>query len=434
MKLAVVGTGYVGLVAGTCLAESGNDVICVDIDAKKIDMLKGGKVPIYEPGLEEMVRRNAEDQRLSFTTDLPSAVQKSDVIFIAVGTPQGPTGHANLEFVKATAKGIAKALDSFKIIVTKSTVPVGTADQIKQWIGEETTQPFAVASNPEFMKEGAAVEDFMKPDRVVLGGDHAQALATLRELYEPFVRTGNPILIMDSRSAEMSKYAANAMLATKISFINEVARLCEAMNADIGEVRRAISLDRRIGPHFIFPGAGYGGSCFPKDTRAMIGMGGERQEMVLLKAVEQVNERQKQLLFDKVRRHFGDKLAGLTFAVWGLAFKPRTDDMRDAPAINLIEALLGAGARVQAFDPEAMEEARKIFGDRIQYTHRNYDALHGAAALLIVTEWNEFRRPDFTRVKNLLTHPVIFVGRNVYDPADLRKVGFTYYSIGRHDG
>ena len=318
--------------------------------------------------------------------------------------------------------------------MTKSTVPVGTADRIKKWIAEETAQPFAVASNPEFMKEGAAVEDFMKPDRVVLGGDDPEALARLRELYDPFVRTGNPILIMDSRSAEMSKYAANAMLATKISFINEVARLCEEMNADIGEVRRAISLDRRIGPHFIFPGVGYGGSCFPKDTRAMISMGGDHQEMVLLKAVEQVNERQKQLLFDKVRRHFNDKLSGLTFAVWGLAFKPRTDDMRDAPAITIIESLLAAGARVQAFDPEAMEEARKIFGDRIQYTHRNYDALHGAAALLIVTEWNEFRRPDFLRVKNLLIKPVIFDGRNIYDPADLRKLGFTYYSIGRNNG
>ena len=434
MKLAVVGTGYVGLVAGTCLAESGNDVICVDIDAKKIDLLNTGKVPIYEPGLEEMVRRNAEDQRLSFTTDLDQAVKSSEVVFVAVGTPQGPTGQANLEYVKATVKGIAKALNGHKIIVTKSTVPVGTADRIKQWIAEETTQPFAVASNPEFMKEGAAVEDFMKPDRVVLGGEDAQALAKLRELYEPFVRTGNPILIMDSRSAEMSKYAANAMLATKISFINEVARLCEQVGADVGEVRRAISLDRRIGPHFIFPGVGYGGSCFPKDTRAMIDMGGAGQEMVLLKAVEQVNERQKQWLFDKVQRHFGDSIAGLTFAVWGLAFKPRTDDMRDAPAITIIESLLGAGARVQAFDPEAMEEARKMFGDRIQYTHRNYDALHGAAALLIVTEWNEFRRPDFARVKNLLAEPVIFDGRNIYDPADLRKLGFTYYSIGRNDG
>jgi UDPglucose 6-dehydrogenase len=325
-------------------------------------------------------------------------------------------------------------MNSYKIIVTKSTVPVGTADRIKQWIAEETQQPFAVASNPEFMKEGAAVEDFMKPDRVVLGGDNAEALETLKELYDPFVRTGNPILVMDSRSAEMSKYAANAMLATKISFINEVARLCEEMKADIGEVRRAISLDRRIGPHFIFPGVGYGGSCFPKDVRAMISMGGDAPEMLMLKAVERVNELQKQLLFEKVQRHFGANLSGQTFAIWGLAFKPRTDDMRDAPAITVIEALLTAGARVQAFDPEAMEEARKIFGDRIQYTHRNYDALHGASALLILTEWNEFRRPDFERIKKLLKSPVIFDGRNIFDPADLRKLGFQYYSIGRNNG
>jgi UDPglucose 6-dehydrogenase len=434
MNLAVVGTGYVGLVAGTCFAESGNDVICVDIDENKIEMLNAGKVPIYEPGLEEMVRRNAEDQRLSFTTDLASSVKNSQIIFIAVGTPQGPTGDANLEYVKATAKGIARAMDSFKIIVTKSTVPVGTADRIKEWISEETEQPFAVASNPEFMKEGAAVEDFMKPDRVVLGGDNGEALETLKELYDPFLRTGNPILVMDSRSAEMSKYAANAMLATKISFINEVARLCEAMKADVSEVRRAISLDRRIGPHFIFPGVGFGGSCFPKDIRAMISMGGDKPAMALLRAVEQVNESQKVLLFDKVKRHFGEPLSGLTFAIWGLAFKPRTDDMRDAPSITVIESLLAGGARVQAFDPEAMEEARKIFGDRIQYTHRNYDALHGAAALLILTEWNEFRRPDFARIKGLLKQPVIFDGRNIYDPGDVRKLGFTYYSIGRNDG
>ncbi|HYT55146.1 MAG TPA: UDP-glucose/GDP-mannose dehydrogenase family protein [Verrucomicrobiae bacterium] len=434
MNLAVVGTGYVGLVAGTCFAESGNDVICVDIDENKIEMLNAGKVPIYEPGLEEMVRRNAQDQRLSFTTDLASSVKNSQIIFIAVGTPQGPTGDANLEYVKATAKGIARAMDSFKIIVTKSTVPVGTADRIKQWISEETEQPFAVASNPEFMKEGAAVEDFMKPDRVVLGGDNAEALETLKELYDPFLRTGNPILVMDSRSAEMSKYAANAMLATKISFINEVARLCEAMKADVSEVRRAISLDRRIGPHFIFPGVGFGGSCFPKDIRAMISMGGDKPEMALLRAVEQVNQSQKVLLFDKVKKHFGEPLSGLTFAIWGLAFKPRTDDMRDAPSITVIESLLAAGARVQAFDPEAMEEARKIFGDGIQYTHRNYDALHGAVALLILTEWNEFRRPDFARIKGLLKQPVIFDGRNIYDPGDVRKLGFTYYSIGRNDG
>lgn len=434
MNLTVIGTGYVGLVAGTCFAETGNDVVCVDIDEEKIAMLKSGKVPIYEPGLEEIVRRNAEDQRLSFTNELGSAVKKSEIIFIAVGTPQSATGHANLSYVEATARSIGKAMNGFKIIVTKSTVPVGTADLIKGWLGEETRQPFAVASNPEFMKEGAAVEDFMKPDRVVLGGDNPEALETLKELYEPFLRTGNPILVMDSRSAEMSKYAANAMLATKISFINEIACLCEALRADVSEVRRAISLDRRIGPHFIFPGVGYGGSCFPKDIRAMISMAGDNRAMPLLTAVEQVNERQKGRLFDKVKNHFGDDLSRLTFAIWGLAFKPRTDDMRDAPSIVVIKALLDAGSRVQAFDPEAMEEARKIFGDRIQYTHRNYDALHGAAALLILTEWNEFRRPDFARIKSLLKQPVIFDGRNIFDPADLRKLGFTYYSIGRNDG
>lgn len=434
MNLAVIGTGYVGLVAGACFAETGNDVICVDIDKKKIALLKEGKVPIYEPGLEEMVRRNAEEQRLSFTLDLPTAVKKSAIIFIAVGTPQGPTGHANTEHVRAAAKGIAEAMDSFKIIVTKSTVPVGTADEIKKWVAEETSQPFAVVTNPEFLKEGAAVEDFMKPDRVVLGGDNADAIEAVKELYEPFVRTGNPILVMDSRSAEMSKYAANAMLATKISFINEVARLCEKMGADVNEIRRAIGLDRRIGPHFIFPGVGYGGSCFPKDIRAMINMGGENPEMFLLKAVEQVNERQKELLVQKVKRHFGQNLSRLTFAVWGLAFKPRTDDMRDAPSIAIIEALLKARAQIQAFDPEAMDEAKKVFGDRIRYANRNYDALNGAAALLVITEWNEFRRPDFQRIKALLKNPVIFDGRNIYDPEDLRKLGFHYYSVGRNDG
>ncbi|MGE5215959.1 MAG: UDP-glucose dehydrogenase family protein [Chloroflexota bacterium] len=434
MNLAVVGTGYVGLVAGTCFAESGNEVVCVDIDADKIAALNAGQVPIYEPGLEEMVRRNVDEQRLFFTTDLGAAVKKSPIIFIAVGTPQGANGHANLDYVKATVKGIARAMDGFRIIVTKSTVPVGTADRVREWIAEESAYSFAVVSNPEFLKEGAAVDDFMKPDRVVLGGDNVEALETVKELYEPFVRTGNPILIMDSRSAEMSKYASNAMLATKISFINEVSRLCEHMNADIGEVRRAISLDRRIGPHFIFPGAGYGGSCFPKDIRAMIGMGGADPEMLLLKAVEEVNERQKGLLVEKVKRRFGANLSGLTFAVWGLAFKPRTDDMRDAPAITVIEALLAAGARVQAFDPEATAEAKKIFGSRIGYAKRNYDALEGAEALLILTEWNEFRRPDFERIKSSLRQPVVFDGRNIYDPKDLEKLGFQYYSIGRNNG
>jgi UDPglucose 6-dehydrogenase len=361
-------------------------------------------------------------------------VKNLSIVFIAVGTPQGPDGDANLDHVRATAKSIAKAMDGFRIIVTKSTVPVGTADQITRWVTEETAHPFAVVSNPEFLKEGAAVEDFMKPDRVVLGGDNAEALEAVKELYEPFVRTGNSILVMDSRSAEMSKYAANAMLATKISFINEISRLCETKGADVGEVRRAIALDRRIGPHFIFPGVGYGGSCFPKDIRAMISMGRDEPEMVLLKAVEQVNERQKRILIEKVHRHFGADLAGLTFAIWGLAFKPRTDDMRDAPSITVIESLLNGGAKVQAFDPEATDEATKIFGDRIHYTSRNYEALAGAAALLVLTEWNEFRRPDFLRIKQLLKNPVIFDGRNLYDPGDIRKLGFHYYSIGRSDG
>jgi len=381
-----------------------------------------------------MVRRNAAEGRLAFTTDLTSAVRQSAIIFVAVGTPQGPRGLANLEHVRATVRGIAKAMDGPKIIVAKSTVPVGTADQIKRWMSKETSHPFAVVSNPEFLKEGAAVEDFMKPDRVVLGGSDREALEAVKELYEPFLRTGNPILVMDSRSAEMSKYAANAMLATRISFINEVARLCERMGADVSNVRRAIGLDRRIGPHFIFPGVGYGGSCFPKDIRALIGMGGKNPEMQLLKAVERVNERQKALLVEKVKRHFGGKLKGLKFAVWGLAFKPRTDDMRDAPSITVIKALLRAGARIQAFDPEAVGEAKKIFGARIHYAERSYDALRGASALLVLTEWNEFRRPDFQRIKGLLKSPVIFDGRNIYDPADLREAGFHYYSIGRNHG
>ena len=434
MNIAVIGTGYVGLVAGTCFAENGNDVVCVDIDEKKIATLNQGKVPIYEPGLEEIIRRNVADRRLSFTTEITPAVRKSEIIFIAVGTPQGRNGRANLEYLRATAKSIAKAMNGRKVIVTKSTVPVGTADEIRGLIKAGTKHPFAVLSNPEFMKEGAAVDDFMKPDRVVLGGDDFKAIEKLKELYEPFVRTGNPIMVMDARSAEMCKYAANAMLATKISFINEVARLCEKMGADVGEVRRAISMDRRIGPYFIFPGTGYGGSCFPKDVRAMIGMGEREVEMSLLRAVEKVNERQKLILVEKVKRFFGAKLAGKTFAVWGLAFKPRTDDMRDAPAISVINALLKAGAKVQAFDPEATQEARKFFGARIHYAQHSYDALYGATALLILTEWNEFRRPDFARVKQLLKNPVIFDGRNIYDPRDLRKLGFKYFPIGRKHG
>jgi UDPglucose 6-dehydrogenase len=434
VNLAVIGTGYVGLVAGTCFAESGNDVVCVDIDEAKIAALRSGKVPIYEPGLEELVRRNLKEQRLSFTMDLGAAVRHASIIFIAVGTPQRQDGGANTEQVLATAKAIALAMDGPKIIVTKSTVPVGTADEIRRLMAETTRHSFSVISNPEFMKEGAAVEDFMKPDRVVLGSEDPKAIDLLRELYEPFVRTGNPILVMDARSAEMSKYAANAILATKISFINEVANLCEKAGADINEVRRAMGLDRRIGPHFIFPGVGYGGSCFPKDVRAMIAMGEPGLDMELLRAVERVNERQKTLLADKVKRHFGSDLSGRTLAVWGLAFKPRTDDMRDAPSITVVESLLQAGARIQAYDPEALAEAKKIFGSRIRYERRNYDALKGADGLLVTTEWNEFRRPNFAHMKELMKSPVIFDGRNIYEPGELRKLGFTYYSIGRKDG
>ena len=434
MNLGVIGTGYVGLVAGTCFAESGNDVTCVDIDEKKISALKMGRVSFYEPGLEELVRRNLEEQRLSFTTDLKAMVRQASVIFIAVGTPQGSDGAADIEQVLATAKAIGQAMDGYKVIVNKSTVPAGTADRIRALLAAATSHPFAVVANPEFLKEGAAVEDFMKPDRVVLGGDDSQAIERVKELYEPFVRTGNQILIMDARSAEMSKYAANGMLAAKISFINEVANLCEKVGADVDEVRRAIGLDRRIGPHFIFPGIGYGGSCFPKDIRALIGMGGPVLEMPLLRAVDRVNERQKGVLVEKVKRHFGADLTGLTFAVWGLSFKPRTDDMRDAPSIVVIEALLKAGGRVEAYDPEAMEEARKIFADRVRYHRRNYDALKGADALLVVTEWNEFRRPNFQTIKELLKSPVIFDGRNVYDAQELKRLGFTYYSIGRQNG
>ncbi len=434
MNLAVIGTGYVGLVAGTCFAESGNDVICVDIDETKITTLKAGRIPFYEPGLEELVRRNVEEQRLSFATGLEAAVKQSEVIFIAVGTPQGPDGKANVDQVLQTASAIARAMNGHKIIVTKSTVPVGTADQIRVVIKEFTNYPFTVVSNPEFLKEGAAVEDFMKPDRVVLGSDDPGAIEVLKELYEPFVRTGNPILVMDQRSAEMSKYAANAMLAVKISFINEVANLCEQAGADVGEVRRAIGLDRRIGPHFIFPGVGYGGSCFPKDIRAMIAMGEPNLDLPLLRAVERVNERQKAVLVEKVKRHFGSNLSGRSFAIWGLSFKPRTDDMRDAPSITVIESLLKAGACIHAYDPEAEAEARKIFSDRIFYHDRNYDALKGADGLLIVTEWNEFRRPNFHLIKQMLKSAVIFDGRNIYDAPELRRLGFTYYSIGRRDG
>src|SRR4030095_3102277 len=417
MKLCVVGTGYVGLVSGTCFAEGGNDVACVDIDERKIADLRDGKIPIYEPGLEELIRRNVADRRLRFTTDLATAVKDSLVCFIAVGTPQDEDGSADLSMVLKATADIAKLMPGYRIVVLKSTVPVGTADKVREAMASHTTHPFDVVSNPEFLKEGAAVEDFMKPDRVVLGSNSERALSLMKELYSPFVRTENPILVMDNRSAEMTKYAANAFLATRISFINQVANLCEKVGADVSEVRRGIGFDRRIGHYFLFPGVGYGGSCFPKDVRAVIRTAEEYDmDFSLLKEVEVINEKQKELLVNKVFARFGKDLRGRKFAIWGLAFKPRTDDMREGPSIVIIAALFTAGAEIAAHDPEALARAREIFGDRVSYHRGNYDMLPGADALLIVTEWNEFRRPDFARMKQLLQRPVIIDGRHLYEP------------------
>jgi UDPglucose 6-dehydrogenase len=431
MRLAVVGTGYVGLVAGVCFAESGNDVICVDKDAAKVEALRAGHMPIYEPGLEELLRRNTAEERLTFTTDLDAAVKASTVVFIAVGTPEGEDGSADLQYVLGVARQIGRALNGYKVIVDKSTVPVGTAQRVKAAVAQETAHPFSVVSNPEFLKQGAAVDDFMKPDRVVIGADDPEAVSVMQELYAPFTRTDAPIMVMDTASAELAKYAANAMLAVRISFMNEVANVCEAVGADVDHVRRAVGSDRRIGPSFLFPGVGFGGSCFPKDVKAMGRFAAhEGYEFKLLKAVDDVNALQKTRLAAKMRDHFGD-LRGKAIALWGLAFKPKTDDMREAPAIPLIESLLAAGATVRAYDPEAMGVAKRLFGDRITFAANNYDALRGADALAIVTEWNEFRRPDLARVKSLLNNPVIFDGRNLFQPERMRAEGFTYYSIGR---
>lgn len=431
MKIAVVGTGYVGLVAGACFAESGNDVICVDNNDAKIRMLRRGKVPIYEPGLEELVHRNTHEGRLTFTTGLPRAVRESTIVFIAVGTPEGEDGSADLKHVLGVARDVAKAMNGYKVIVDKSTVPVGTSEKVREVVRRETTHPFSVVSNPEFLKQGAAIDDFMKPDRVVIGAEDPRATELMLELYAPFTRTGAPIMVMDCASAELAKYAANAMLATRISFMNEVANVCERVGADVDHVRKAIGSDRRIGTSFLFPGVGYGGSCFPKDVKAMIRFARDKDyEFKILHAVEEVNARQKTQLFGKMKAHFG-QLKGKTLAVWGLAFKPRTDDMREAPSIPLIEALLAAGAKVQSYDPEAMTVARGIFGGRIAYAANNYDALKGADALAIVTEWNEFRRPDFTRMRTLMRSPVVFDGRNLFTPDQMKQSGFTYYSIGR---
>lgn len=431
MKIAVVGSGYVGLVAGACFAENGNDVVCIDKEPTKVKKLQRGQIPIYEPGLEEMVRRNRNEKRLTFTTNLARGVRASEIIFIAVGTPTGEDGSADLKHVLDVARESARAMNGYRVIVNKSTVPVGTAAKVREIIRRETTHPFSVVSNPEFLKQGAAIDDFMKPDRVVIGAEDPRAADLMKELYAPFTRTGAPIMLMDCASAELCKYAANAMLATRISFMNEVSNVCEAVGADVDEVRRAVAADRRIGPSFLFPGVGYGGSCFPKDVKAMLRFAhGAKYDFQILKAVEAVNERQKLRLLEKLRAHFGS-LKGKRIGVWGLAFKPRTDDMREAPSVPLITGLLAEGAQVQAYDPEAIPVAKGIFGSKITYAENSYAALTGADALALVTEWNEFREPDYGRMRKLMRQPAIFDGRNIYNPEQIRAQGFTYFSMGR---
>ncbi|HYT87766.1 MAG TPA: UDP-glucose/GDP-mannose dehydrogenase family protein [Gemmataceae bacterium] len=434
MKIAMIGTGYVGLVTSTCLAESGNEVVGIDKDAAKIQTLDAGKLPIYEPGLLELVQRNRREERLRFTTDLASGVQNAELIFIAVGTPQAADGSADLSALWAVAKAIADAINGPKIVIIKSTVPVGTNRALAEHFAKHARHPMDVASNPEFLKEGAAVEDFMRPDRVVVGVRRSEVGEVLRELYAPFLRTEQPFLIMSPESAETTKYAANAMLATKISFINEMANLCERLGADINDVRRGIGHDERIGFQFLFPGAGYGGSCFPKDVRSLISLSGQTGvPLRMMEAVDQVNEAQKRVLGAKIRAHYGSALPEQTLAIWGLAFKPRTDDIREAPALVLIEELLQAGVKLRVHDPEAMANVRALYGDRLVYCDRPYGALEGADGLAIVTEWQEFRRPDFEVMRRLLRQPVIFDGRNLYEPKPLRALGFVYYGIGRQE-
>jgi len=432
MNISVIGTGYVGLVVGACLAETGNDVICADVVESKIEGLKRNVLPIYEPGLEDLVERNQLKERLTFTTDIPAAIASADVLFIAVGTPPDEDGSADLQHVLAVAREVGKHMAREMVIVTKSTVPVGTAGKVAAEVAKDARFPFHMCSNPEFLKEGAAVDDFMKPDRVVLGVETPFAREMMSEIYAPFVRTGNPVIFMDIASAEMTKYAANGMLATRISFMNEVANLCEKVGANVDMVRRGIGSDSRIGPSFLFPGPGYGGSCFPKDVKALVRTAaGIGMDLKVLSAVEDVNQGQKLRLGEKLRDVLGDDLAGMRIAVWGLAFKPQTDDMRDAPSLTLIEDLLSAGAAVCAHDPAAIKEAKHKLGDRVTYAETNYDALTEADALVVVTDWNEYRHPDFSRVKALLKRPLIIDGRNLYDPEKMSELGFTYVSIGR---
>lgn len=432
MRITVVGTGYVGLVVGACLAETGSDVTCADIDERKIKGLKQNVLPIYEPGLEDLVERNQQQKRLTFTTDVGAAVKSAEVVFIAVGTPPDEDGSADLRHVLSVADVIGRNMSREMVIITKSTVPVGTARKVADAVAKNAKFPFHMCSNPEFLKEGAAVEDFMRPDRVVLGVDSDYARSVMAELYAPFVRTGKPILFMDIPSAELTKYAANGMLATRISFMNEIANLCEKVGANVDNVRKGIGSDVRIGPSFLFPGPGYGGSCFPKDVKALLRTANENKASLnVLDAVETANDRQKHRLFEKLSSVMPDGLRGRKIAVWGLAFKPQTDDMRESPALTLIESLLEAGATVVAHDPVAMPEAKRRLGDKIGYADSNYDALDGADALVVVTDWNQFRHPDFERIKTSLARPIVIDGRNLYHPDKMAALGFTYRSIGR---
>jgi UDPglucose 6-dehydrogenase len=435
MNIAVIGTGYVGLVTGTCFAESGNEVVCVDMDGRKIAKLNHGEMPIYEPGLKELVTRNARDGRLLFTTDLAAALTPAQLIYIAVGTPQGHDGRADLSGIWAVTDAVAEHTNGSKIVVIKSTVPVGTNGGVLERLQARCPYPMDVASNPEFLKEGAAIDDFMKPDRVVVGVRRPEVAAVLQELHAPFLRTERPFLVMSPESAEMTKYAANAMLATKISFINEMANLAERLGADINDVRRGMGHDARIGFQFLFPGAGYGGSCFPKDVRALVGMSRELGVPVhIMESVDRVNENQKQVLIRKVKGHYGATLRGKTLAVWGLAFKPRTDDVREAPALVFLDTMLAEGVHLRVHDPEAMANVKGMYGEQLIYSDRPYGALEGANGLVIVTEWPEFRNPDFEVMRRLLTEQIIFDGRNLYDPKTPVSYGFTYYSIGRKPG
>ncbi len=432
MKISVIGTGYVGLVAGACLADVGNEVICIDNDLGKVDKLNKGIIPIYEPGLEEIIKSNVREKRLIFSYDLDFAVKHTEVCFIAVGTPQGKDGAANLDSVFNVAELVAKAMNGYKVIINKSTVPVGTAYKIVDIIKSHTDYQFDVVSNPEFLKQGNAVNDFLHPDRIIIGSDSKEAVKIMQEVYAPFFRTGNRVIVMDVRSAEMTKYAANSFLATKISFMNEIANLCEKVGADIEMIRVGMSTDSRIGNKFLFPGIGYGGSCFPKDVKALIKIGSLNNcSMKIIEAVDEINRKQKSIFIDKIISRFGRDLTNKTFAVWGLAFKPNTNDIREAPAVYIIKYLLNLGAKIQVFDPKAIESAQDIFGNAVKYFNNAYDALKQADCLLLLTEWNEFRYPDFEKIKLLLKNPIIFDGRNQYEANKLKEKGFKYVCMGR---